>query len=142
ESDVTRCCLISISQETRRRAARRAVPTTPGGHVASQTSRIIEDLTGAVLDLNDALSSVHDGRAERTALERFVRILRKAVDRRSLWTELEGLAAGSSPLDARASAESFLMLISTALGDAHADLLDRCGYRVPPPPPAERLIEQ
>lgn len=110
--------------------------------MASQTSRIIEDLAGAVLDLNDALSSVHDGGAERTALERFVRILRKTVDHRSLWTELEGHATGAGPLDARVSAESILMLISTALGDVHADLLDRCGYRVPPPPPAERLIEQ
>lgn len=81
-------------------------------------------------------------REERSALERLVRALRESVDHRPLWTELEGFACGANSVNARASAEAFLTMISTALGDAHADLLDRCGYRVPPPPPAERLVEQ
>lgn len=112
-------------------------------YVASSTSAIIENLNRAIIDVNFAASAnpQRPFKQERS-LRRLSSALRDAVAHEPLWEELSRQATSANQPGGRPDAEAFLVQIASFLGNAHANLLRRVGYQVPPPPPAEHLVEQ
>lgn len=109
--------------------------------MANRTDAIQTELVGAIVEVNQAAQTECRERTRVKAVKRFCNAIDDAVMHTPLWSQMMERSVAVNPPDWSES-RALLLLIASCLETAHAELLRRTGYRIPPPPSVDSLVKE